>query len=98
MTLSPVCGLLTARYTPELERVQAELGARTSFRDAVHILEALLPVSPANHESVRIRTHAVALQLEAADRQTAAEVTAVGDDTAKACVIRFIVNAESGGS
>ncbi len=83
-TVSPVCALLSARCTPELERVQAELGARTSFRDGVRILEALLPVSPANHESLRSRTHAVALQLEAADRQAAAKVTAVRDDTAKA--------------
>jgi hypothetical protein len=81
---SPVCALLTARCTPELERVQAELGARTSFRDGVRILEALLPVSPANHESLRSCAHAVALQLEAADRQAAAEITAVRDDTAKA--------------
>ncbi len=77
---SPVCALLSARCTPELERVQAELGARTSFRDGVRILEALLPVSPANHESLRSRTHAVALQLEAADRQAAAEITAVRDE------------------
>ena len=84
VTVSPVRALLSARCTPELERVQAELGTRTSFRDGVRILEALLPVSPANHESLRIRTHAVALQLEAADRQAAAEITAVRDDTAKA--------------
>ncbi len=84
VTVSPVCALLSARCTPELERVQAELGARTSFRDGVRILEALLPVSPANHESLRSRTHAVALQLEAADRQTAAEVMAVRDEPAKA--------------
>ncbi len=76
-TVSPVCALLTARCTPELERVQAELGARTSFRDAARTLEALLPVSPVNQESLRTRTHVVALQLEAADRQAAAEVTAV---------------------
>jgi len=81
---SPVCALLTARCTPELERVQAELGARTSFRDAARILDTLLPASPATHEGVRTRTHAVALQLEAADRQAAAKVTAVRDDTAKA--------------
>ena len=37
-TVSPVCALLTARCTPEMERVQAELGARTSFRDAARIL------------------------------------------------------------
>jgi len=84
VTVSPVGRLLTARCTPELERVQAELGARTSFRDGARILEALLPVSPANHESLRSRTHAVALRLEAAGRQAAAEVTAVRDDTAKA--------------
>jgi len=84
VTVSPVCALLTARCTPELERVQAELGARTSFRDGVRILESLLPVSPANHESLRSRTHAVALQLEAADRQTAAEVMAVRDEPDKA--------------
>ncbi len=84
MLFSPVCALLTARCTPELERVQAELGARTSFRDGARILEALLPVSPANHESLRSRTHAVALQLEATDRQATAEDTAVRDDTDKA--------------
>jgi len=84
VTISPVCALLDARCTPELERVQAELGARTSFRDGVRILEALLPVSPANHESLRIRTHAVALRLETADRQTAAEITAVRDDPPRA--------------
>ena len=83
-TVSPVCALLTARCTPELERVQAELGARTSFRDGVRILESLLPVSPVNHESVRTRTHSVALQLEAADRQAAAEVTAVREEPDKA--------------
>ncbi len=82
--VSPVCTLLSARCTLELERVQAELGARTSFRDGVRILEALLPVLSANHESLRGRTHAVTLQLEAADRQAAAEITAVRDDTAKA--------------
>ncbi len=86
VTVSPVCALLTARCAPELERVQAELGARTSFRDGARILEALLPVSPANHESLRTRTHAVALQLEAADRQAATEVMAVRNEPDKAAV------------
>ncbi len=81
-TFSPVCALLTARGTPELARVEAELGARTSFREAARILETLLPASPANHEGVRTRTHAAALRLEAADRQTAAAV--VAKDTAAA--------------
>jgi len=48
VTVSPVGALLTARCTPELERVQAELGARTSFREAARILGTLLPASPAN--------------------------------------------------
>jgi len=81
---SPVCALLTARCTPELERVQAELGARTSFRDGARILEALLPVSPANQEGVRNHTHAVALRIEAADRQAATEIAAVRDAPHKA--------------
>ena len=58
-TVSPVCALLTARGTPELARVEAELGARTSFREAARILEALLPASLANHEGVRTRTGSV---------------------------------------
>ncbi len=49
-----------------------------------YILDRLLPASPAKHESVRKRTHAVALRLEAADRQAAAEVTAVRDAPDKA--------------
>jgi len=81
---SPVCALLSARCTPELERVQAELGARTSFRDAARILDTLLPSSPASQESVRNRTHAVALRLEAADRQATAKAMAIRDDTDKA--------------
>jgi hypothetical protein len=72
-TVSPVCALSTARCTPELERVQAELGART--------LDTLLPVSPANQESVRTRTHAVALRIEADDRQAAAEGRGSKSDT-----------------
>ena len=82
VTFSPVCALLAARCTPELERVQAELGARTSYREAARILETLLPASLANHESVRARTHAVALRLEVADRQAAAAVMV--EDTAAA--------------
>jgi hypothetical protein len=65
-TVSPVRDLLRgAHCTPELERVQAELGARTSFREAARILTALLPVGTANHASVRNRTHAVGRRLEA---------------------------------
>ncbi len=88
-TVSPVCALLTARCTPELEQVQAELGARTSFRDAARILETLLPASPVTHEGVRNRTHAVALRLEADDRHAAA--TVVVEDKAAADASRPVV-------
>jgi hypothetical protein len=89
VAFSPVSELLTARYTPELERVQAELGARTSFREAARILCTLLPASPANHASLRNRTHTVARRLEAADRQAAVAVAV--EDTAAADANRPIV-------
>ena len=66
--------------------MQAELGARTSFRGAARILDTLLPASPANQESVRSRTHATALRIEANVRQAAAEVTAVRNEPDKARV------------
>jgi hypothetical protein len=84
VTFSPVSTLLMARCTPELERVQAELGARTSFREVARILETLLPASPVNHAGVRNRTHAVALQIESADRHVAAGVTAVQGEPGEA--------------
>jgi hypothetical protein len=43
---SPVCALLSARCTPELQRIQAELGARTSFREVARVLETRLPPRP----------------------------------------------------
>src|SRR5829696_10500192 len=89
VAFSPVSELLTARYTPELERVQAELGAHTSFREAARILCTLLPASPANHASLRNRTHTVARRLEAADRQAAVAVAV--EDTAAADANRPIV-------
>jgi hypothetical protein len=68
---SLVSELLPGRCTPELERIQAEVGARTSFREDARILEMLLPASPAGHVSVRNRLHSVAQQLEAADAKRA---------------------------
>ena len=37
-TFSPVSELFPGRCTPELERIQAEVGARTSFREGARIL------------------------------------------------------------
>ncbi|WP_051956138.1 hypothetical protein [Beijerinckia mobilis] len=46
---------LPNRCTPELERIQAELGARLTFREAAKVLSSLLPASPANHTTIRNR-------------------------------------------
>ena len=56
VTVSPVCALLTARCTPELERVQAELGARTSFRNAAGLRLAAVPAvrEPAAPSGLRL--------------------------------------------
>src|SRR3954470_9374750 len=62
VAFSPASELLTARCTPELERVQAARGARTSFREAARLPEALLPASPAHavvhQELVQLRVDA----------------------------------------
>ena len=41
--LSPLADYFPDRSTPELRRLQAELGARHSFREAARILETFLP-------------------------------------------------------
>lgn len=63
---SPLTDLLPDRCTPELRRLQAELSARHSFREAGRLLEMLLPCAPANHATMRNRTHLIAADLEAA--------------------------------
>ena len=40
---SSLAGLVSDRATPELRRLQAELGARHSFRDAARLIEMFLP-------------------------------------------------------
>ena len=62
---SPLTDLLPDRCTPELRRLQVELSARHSYREAARLLEMLLPCAPANHATMRNRTHRVAVDLEA---------------------------------
>jgi hypothetical protein len=66
VSLSPLTELLPDRCTPELRRLQAEVGARHSFREAARLLGMLLPCGPVNHVTIRNRTHRVAADLEAA--------------------------------
>ena len=65
VSFSPLSELLPDRCTPELRRLQAELGARHSFREAARLLGTLLPCSPPNHASVRNRLHRIAGELHA---------------------------------
>jgi hypothetical protein len=66
VSLSPLAELLPDRCTPELRRLQAELGARHSYREAARLLGMLLPCGPVNHATMRKRTQRVAADLEAA--------------------------------
>jgi ribosomal protein S14 len=57
--------LLKGRATPELERVQAELGSRLSFREAARVLDLFVPAPrPHNHRTVVHRLATVADQIE----------------------------------
>ena len=57
--------LLKGRATPELERVQAELGSRQSFREAARVLDLFVPAPrPHNHRTVVNRLATVADQIE----------------------------------
>ncbi len=60
--------LLKGRTTPELERVQAELGSRLSFREAARVLDLFVPAPrPHNHRTVSNRLARVGDQIEKRD-------------------------------
>jgi hypothetical protein len=63
---SPLAELLPDRCTPEFRRLQAELSARHSYREAARLLEKFLPCGSVNHGTMRNRTHRIADDLEAA--------------------------------
>src|SRR5580698_1749960 len=77
LSFSPLAQLLPDRCTPELRRVQAELGARHSFREAAQLLSMLLPCSPTNHATIRNRTHRVAAEIEAKAPEAPRDVPAL---------------------
>ena len=62
--LSPLNHLLPDRATPEMKRLQAELGARHSFREAARLMEQLLPCARQYHMTVRGRLARVADEME----------------------------------
>jgi len=80
LSFSPLADLLPDRCTPELRRVQADLGARHSFREAAQLLSTLLPCSPANHATIRNRTHRIAAEIEAKAPEAPRDVPALNDE------------------
>lgn len=73
--------LLAGRTTPELERVQAELRARLSFREASRVLDLFVPATrPHNHKSVRNRLARVSDQIGTKDLSSPHRMSRVGPD------------------
>ncbi len=66
VSLSLLAEVLPDRCTPEVRRLQAELGAQHSYREVAPLLGMLLPWGPPNHATMRDRTHRVAAGLESA--------------------------------
>ena len=62
--LSPLNHLVPDRATPEMKRLQAELGARHSFREAARLMEQLLPCARQSHMTVRGRLARIADEME----------------------------------
>ena len=62
--LSPVSEIFPVRTTPQMQRLQAELGARHSFREAAQLMEMFLPCRRVHNTTVRNRLGQVAQGLE----------------------------------
>ena len=65
VSISPLARLLPDRCTPELRRVQAELGARHSRREAARLPSTLPPCTPPKHATIRNRTRRTAAEIGA---------------------------------
>ena len=81
LSFSSLADLLPDRCTPELRRIQAELGARHSFREAGRLLSTLLPCSPVNHATMRNRTHRVAAEIDASSNADPADQSLSNKET-----------------
>ena len=61
---SPLTRIFPDNATPELRRLQADLGARHSFREAARLLNELTPCTKQNHVKIRNRLASVAACLK----------------------------------
>lgn len=66
---SPLAALFPERATPELQRLQAELGSRHSFREAARLIETFLPCAPQSNTTVRNRLGRIAETLCSAEAE-----------------------------
>lgn len=73
---SPLTRVIPGQATPELCKLQADLAARHSFREAARLLNALTPCARQNHTTIRNRLASVAdgLETQCAEIQKALEV------------------------
>jgi hypothetical protein len=76
---SPLTRVLGNRATPEFQRLQAELAARHSFREAARILNMLTPCARQNHMTIRNRLASVADHLEVGSDELIANTHVPGD-------------------
>ena len=70
---SPLTRLMPDNATPELRRLQAELGARHSFREAARLLNELTPCARQNHVTIRNRLATVAHDFDCDDHSKVSE-------------------------
>lgn len=63
-SLSWLTAAVPDRVTPELARLQAELGARHSYREAARLMNQFLPCSKQSHVTARNRLGKVAKEIE----------------------------------
>jgi hypothetical protein len=66
---SPISDRFPERATPELQRLQAELGSRHSFREAARLIHTFLPCAPQSNTTVRNRLGRVAETLLSAETE-----------------------------
>ena len=85
---SPLTRLLPDHATPELRRLQAELGARHSFREAARLLNELTPCAKQNHVTIRNRLVTIADDLANDERSAASE----GDQHSKSSDITVFLD------
>lgn len=72
---SPISDRFPERATPELQRLQAELGSRHSFREAARLIETFLPCARQANTTVRNRLGRIAETLETAQAAQSDTVT-----------------------